>query len=261
MRDALRIPHAAHYVCDRICCTVNSTTKRIFYQLDMKEYILASRSPRRKDLLRNLIDSFLIISPDIREARERGESPEDYVVRISELKAQAVWRMVKSPEGSDWVIIAADTIVVDDDRILGKPVDEIQAVQMLTELRGRIHEVCSGLAVYDIARDEIRNTIVTSNVLMREYTDEEIRVYVSSGDPMDKAGAYAIQNHQFDPAPDFSECFANVMGLPICHLASLLHEMGYPVDSLVAERCQKSIGYQCPVYSSILAGVNGKEEE
>jgi predicted house-cleaning NTP pyrophosphatase (Maf/HAM1 superfamily) len=121
--------------------------------------------------------------------------------------------------------------------------------------------VYSGLAVYDFARDEFRNRIVSSKVLMREYTDEEISAYVASGDPMDKAGAYAIQNHQFDPAPDFNECYANVMGLPLCHLGVLLLEMGCQVDDGVAVKCQESLGYQCPIFSRILAGINGKEKE
>ena len=181
-------------------------------------------------------------------------------MRISELKARAARKMVDSSRGEDWVIIAADTIVVDGDRILGKPANKAQAIRMLTELRGRTHTVFSGLAVYNLAQEDLRNRIVSSKVLMREYTEEEIRAYVASGDPMDKAGAYAIQNHQFDPAPDFSECYANVMGLPLCHLAVLLQEMDCPVDFGVAERCQESIGYQCPIFSRILAGISGKEK-
>lgn len=225
----------------------------------MKEYILASKSPRRKALLRNLIDSFLIINPEIKEAREKGENPENYVLRISELKALAAGKIVSSSPGNDWVVVAADTIVVDGDRFLGKPVDESQAVQMLTDLRGGSHTVFSGIAVYDISREEIQTRMVSSEVLMREYTEEEITAYVASGDPMDKAGAYAIQNHHFDPAPDFSNCYANVMGLPLCHLAVLFHEMGCSGHPDVAQRCQESIQYQCPIFSKILSGINGKE--
>ena len=225
----------------------------------MKEFILASRSPRRKELLRNLIESFIIISPDVMETRLKGETPDTYVRRISELKTRAGQDLVSSSSGKDWVVIAADTIVVDGDMILGKPVDTSQAVQILTELRGRTHTVYSGLAVYDTSREEIQTRVVSSKVLMREYTDEEINTYVASGDPLDKAGAYAIQNHQFDPAPDFCECYANVMGLPLCHLAVLLNEMGCPGQSDIADHCQESIKYQCPIFSSILNGIHGKE--
>ena len=188
-----------------------------------------------------------------------GETPEDYVLRISESKAQAVRNMIQSSPGSDWVIIAADTIVVDGDKILGKPADESQAKQMLAELRGRTHTVFSGIAVFDLARADLQTRVVSSNVFMRMYTEEEINEYVASGDPLDKAGAYAIQNQHFDPAPDFHDCFANVMGLPLCHLAVLLHEMDCPGQFDVAERCQESNQYQCPIFSGILSGVGGKE--
>lgn len=225
----------------------------------MKEFILASNSPRRKALLRNLIDNFMIVNPDVEETRHKGETPQDYVLRISEDKARAARNMIHSSPGSDWVIIAADTIVVDGDQILGKPADESQAKQMLTELRGRTHTVHSGLAVFDLAREEIQTRVVSSKVFMRKYTEEEVNVYVASGDPLDKAGAYAIQNHHFDPAPDFNDCFANVMGLPLCHLAVLLHEMDCPGQFGVAERCQESNQYQCPIFSGILSGIRGKE--
>jgi MAF protein len=227
----------------------------------MKEYILASKSPRRKALLRNLIDTFLIINPEIQEERQGGETPRSYVKRISELKSEAVGKTIETLPASDWVVIAADTIVVDGDRILGKPEDQSQAIQILSELRGKTHTVYSGLAVYDISLDEIQSRQVSSQVDMREYTDEELKAYVASGDPMDKAGAYAIQNQQFDPAPDFNDCYANVMGLPLCDLAVLLYEMKCPIQPDVAERCQESIQYQCPIYSGKLSGINGKENE
>lgn len=226
----------------------------------MKEYILASKSPRRKALLRNLIDSFLIINPEIQEVRQGGEAPGTFVMRNAELKARAAGNQIASLPGREWVVIAADTIVVDGDMILGKPGDRSQAVSMLSRLRGKAHRVFSGLAVFDLSRDEIKAGQVSSQVRMREYTEEEIDVYVASGDPMDKAGAYAIQNHNFDPAPDFCDCYANVMGLPLCHLAVLLHEMDSPFHLDVAHRCQESIGYQCPIYATILSGINGKEK-
>ena len=243
------------------CVVLKKGKKAEIYQLIMKEYILASKSPRRKALLRNLIDSFIIINPEIKEARQAGESPGNFVMRNSELKARAVGNQVTRLPGRDWIIIGADTIVVDGDRVLGKPGDQSQAVAMLTQLRGKAHTVFSGLAVFDVSRGEIQTRQVLSQVLMREYTDKEIDAYVASGDPMDKAGAYAIQNRKFDPAPGFSDCYANVMGLPLCHLAVLLHDMDCPIELDVAESCQESIGYQCPIYSNILSGINGKEKE
>jgi MAF protein len=206
-----------------------------------------------------LIESFLIISPDIDEAHEEGERPEQHVARISELKAQAGRKLVSNLSDKELVIIAADTIVVDGERILGKPTNEADAVAMLTELRGRTHTVYSGFAVYDTSQENLRKQTVSSDVLMREYTEDEIKAYVASGDPMDKAGAYAIQNHGFDPAPEFAGCFANVMGLPLCHLSIILKEMGSPGYSDVTERCQSSINYKCPISASILSGKYGKE--
>jgi hypothetical protein len=94
---------------------------------------------------------------------------------------------------------------------------------------------------------------------MREYTDKEITAYIASGDPLDKAGAYAIQNPSFNPAPDFKECYANVMGLPLCHLSLLLKEVDESGYQDVADRCQQSINYQCPVFASILSAAKGQE--
>lgn len=234
--------------------------KKVVFQKTMTEYILASKSPRRKSLLRNLIDGFMVINPDIEEARIGDEHPENFVLRISKEKARAASEFINPSAADDWVVIAADTIVVDGDLILGKPTDRSHAVQMLTDLRGKAHTVYSGLVVYDISRDEIRSRIVSSEVWMREYTDIEVKAYVASGDPMDKAGAYAIQNQQFDPAPDFCHCYANVMGLPLCHLAVLLNEIEHPGLADVAQRCQDSIHYQCPIFSQILMDRNGKEK-
>ena len=223
----------------------------------MTEYILASKSPRRKELLRNLIDSFLIIDPDTQEVRKGGETPEKYVIRNAALKARSAGKKVKTASENRLFAIGADTIVVDGDRILGKPANKLEAVEMLTRLRGRTHQVLSGIAVYNLLCDEVRTEIVSSEVSMREYTENEIQVYVDSGDPLDKAGSYAIQNHHFNPVPEFWDCFANVMGLPLCHLAVLLSEMGCPGHRDVAERCQESIGYQCPIFSGILGEITG----
>jgi len=205
------------------------------------------------------MDSFLIINPDIEEARQGKETPGDYVMRNAELKAQAAANQLTGSSQEDWLVIAADTIVVDGDQVLGKPADESQAIQILTSLRGKTHTVFSGLAVLDTSRGKIQTRQVSTPVSMREYTDQEIEDYVASGDPLDKAGAYAIQNEGFDPAPGFNDCYANVMGLPLCHLALVLNEMHCPGFGDVARRCQESIGYQCPVFARILSGMGMKE--
>ena len=219
----------------------------------MTEYILASRSPRRKELLRNLVESFLVINPDIREDQIQGETPLEYVMRVAQEKALAAGDMISPHQERKWIILAADTIVVDDDKILGKPIDDDDAARILVELRGKCHQVYSGIAVYDLNQGTLKTNTVCSEVMMREYTDKEITDYIASGDPLDKAGAYAIQNPLFNPAPDFKNCYANVMGLPLCHLSLLLKEVDGSGYQDVAERCQHSINYQCPVYAGILS--------
>jgi septum formation protein len=225
----------------------------------MTEYILASKSPRRKILLGNLIDSFLVLNPEIQEDQRAGEYHVDYVTRIAREKALAAAEMVTPDLKRDWIILAADTIVVDGDKILGKPRDDRDAARMLKKLRGKIHKVYSGIAILDLSNGTLKTTTVCSEVQMREYTDKEIAVYIASGDPLDKAGAYAIQNPSFNPAPDFQHCYANVMGLPLCHLALLLREFGRNGFADVADRCQTSITYQCPVSAGILSPAEGQE--
>ena len=159
------------------------------------------------------------------------------------------------------MVIGADTIVVDGEEILGKPLDEADAVRVLNQLKGKTHQVLSGIALHDLSTDEVQTRLVCTEVEMREYTEDEIQEYVASGDPMDKAGSYGIQNRDFNPTPEFNGCHANVMGLPLCHLAVLMSKMGVEVDHRVAEHCQKSIDYQCPVYGEILAEMNGYNPE
>jgi septum formation protein len=223
----------------------------------MTEYILASKSPRRKTLLRNLIDSFLVVNPEVTEDQKQGESPIDYVLRIAREKAFAAGNLLKPGADSEWVILAADTIVLDGDKILGKPLDDADAARILTKLRGRTHQVFSGIAVFDLSTGEVKSRSVCSEVKMRDYTDKQIHDYIASGDPLDKAGAYAIQNQAFNPAPDFHDCYANVMGLPLCHLSLLLQELGKKGYEDVADRCQNSLAYQCPVFSKILSTSSG----
>lgn len=218
----------------------------------MNEFILASKSPRRRTLLRNLVDPFLVIDPDIEEKGTPNETPVDLVRRIASDKALHGGEMISLSSISNAWIIAADTIVVDGDQIIGKPKGEKDAARVLKKLRGKTHQVLSGIALYNPGGSDPQIEVVCSEVEMREYTEDEIQAYIASGDPLDKAGAYAIQNQDFDPAPGFQDCFANVMGLPLCHLAVLLRKNDLETNHQVAQRCQASIQYQCPVYRKIL---------
>ena len=227
----------------------------------MTEFILASKSPRRKILLRNLTDPFIVVNSDVDEREIPGEKPDEFVMRLAKEKALKGGAGVLTNSLENAFVLGADTIVVDGTEILGKPLDEVDAARILEQLRGKTHEVLSGIALYNLSSGEIQTRLVCTEVEMREYTEDEIREYIASGDPLDKAGAYGIQNRDFNPAPKFFGCYANVMGLPLCHLAVLMKEMGIETDQRVAERCQDSINYQCPVYADILAGMKEHSTE
>ena len=227
----------------------------------MTEFILASKSPRRKTLLRNLIDPFIVVNSEVEEQEVPGEKPAELVIRLAKEKALQGGASLSPNSLKKALVIGADTIVIDGEEVLGKPVDEADAARILQQLKGKTHQVLSGIALYDLSSGEIRTRLICTEVEMREYTEDEIQEYIASGDPLDKAGAYGIQNRDFNPAPQFYGCFANVMGLPLCHLALLMKEMGIDADLQVAERCQESIEYQCPVYNDILAGMKGHSAE
>jgi septum formation protein len=227
----------------------------------MTEFILASKSPRRKTLLRNLIDPFIVVNSDVDERENPGEKPDEFVMRLAKEKALKGGAGVLTNSFENGFVVGADTIVVDGTEILGKPQDQMDAARILEQLRGKTHKVLSGIALYNLSTGEIQTRLVCTEVVMREYTDDEIQDYIASGDPLDKAGAYGIQNRDFNPAPEFYGCFANVMGLPLCHLAVLMKEMGIETDHRVADRCQDSIDYQCPIYADVLAGMKGHSTE
>jgi MAF protein len=160
--------------------------------------------------------------------------------------------------GGEVFVLAADTIVVDGGELLGKPRDAAEATAMLVQLRGHVHQVLTALAVFAPPDWRLYPDLCTANVPMRAYTDAEIARYVASGDPMDKAGAYAIQNPGFHPVTDFNGCYACVVGLPLCHLLRTMQrivgkaDLPQPVD--VPGACQANLDYACPVTQKILNG-------
>lgn len=219
--------------------------------------LLASNSPRRRQLLALGGWSFDVSPTKVDERPYSGENPRAYVLRIAERKARAC----EHPPG-EVVVIAADTTVVDGERILGKPADEREAASMLLGLRGRTHQVLTALAVLPSGDSEIlTQEIVTEGILtdccatdvpMREYSHEEMYAYIATGDPMDKAGAYAIQHPVFHPVEELNGCYANVMGLPLCHLARTLAKISVGPKGDIAAACQDALAYDCPVYSQVL---------
>ena len=181
------------------------------------QIILASQSPRRKELLGLFHIPFVIRVADIDEAMDPEKTPYDEVGRVSRLKALAVERE------DDDVVIAADTIVVCQGKTLGKPHDEEEALEMLRLLSGRDHQVMTGLTVCR-AKKIMTHTEVT-DIHFRELSDGEIRAYVASGEPMDKAGSYGIQGGAALFAEKMVGDYYNVMGLPVCRLWQMLKEI------------------------------------
>lgn len=213
----------------------------------IRRLILASGSPRRRQLLPLLGIPFLIKTVQVDERALPGEPPTELVLRVSKAKALAA-----NGVRPDELVIAADTIVVSDGEVLGKPADAEDATGMLRRLRGRPHQVYSGVSVWHPARRRMVQELAESTVWMREYTATEIASYVESGDPLDKAGAYAIQHPEFDPVSRVEGCGLSVVGLPLCHLGRALAKLGVVVPANVPGACQAFNQRDCDVSSEIL---------
>lgn len=207
-------------------------------------FILASTSPRRRELIQLFGRPFHFASADVDETPRAGESPSDLVYRLGAAKVER--GAEKFPHD---VVIACDTIGVLDQEILGKPRDAYDAIRMLRLLRERPHVVYSGIAIAHHERRLVR--VVTTTVWMRAYTDDEIAAYVATGDPLDKAASYAIQHNGFRPVARIDGCQANVMGLPLCHLHHALRDLGIIFDE-PDMACQKHLDIICPVARTIL---------
>ena len=182
--------------------------------------VLASSSPRRRRILRGLDLEFVIEPPGTDEKVDAGETPEDHVVRLAGMKAAEVAR--RYAEGT---VIGADTIVVIDSVMLGKPSDPPDAVRMLKAISGRWHEVLTGLAVIRCSDGATVRGFERTKVLVRELSESEIDGYVAGGEPLDKAGSYAIQECGAAVVSRVDGCFYNVVGLPVVRLSLLLKEL------------------------------------
>jgi len=216
----------------------------------MTRFLLASGSPRRRELFGLLGLPFATASAAVDESPRDIESPAQMVERLAQAKASAVARSTRLSDVT--IVIAADTIVSLDDSPLGKPVDDADAIRMLRALRGRTHQVHTAITLVDTSTRQALSDLATSNVPMRNYSDDEIATYIATGDPLDKAGAYAIQHQGFHPVAQMRGCFANVMGLPLCHLTRTLRAIGFEPPADVPAACQSHIRYTCPVFAIIL---------
>ncbi|MDE3091011.1 MAG: septum formation protein Maf [Chloroflexota bacterium] len=207
--------------------------------------ILASTSPRRRELIPLFGLEFKFISADMDESPRAGEPPAELVRRLSRAKAALGARVEPTA-----LVVAADTVVALDNTILGKPQDAADATRMLKLLRARAHVVYSGVTVARSARQITH--VATTTVWMRDYSDAEIAGYVATGDPLDKAAAYAIQHRAFRPVARIDGCHANVMGLPLCHLYRALKAFGVARNE-PDRACQAHLQIVCPVASEILS--------
>jgi septum formation protein len=218
--------------------------------------VLASTSPRRRELLALGGWMFHVRPADVDETPRPGEAPGTYVVRLARNKARAcastTLGMAADPSRAGTLVVAADTCVALDGDLLGKPDGMAEAGNMLRRLRGRVHQVYTGVAVLRPADGLLVSELCTTQVPMRDYRDEEIEAYVASGDPLDKAGAYAIQHAAFHPVESLAGCYASVMGLPLCHLTRALRKLDISTTTDIAAACQAALKYECPVFSGIL---------
>ncbi len=183
--------------------------------------VLASASPRRQELLRNAGIPFTVQPADINETPLAGESPRACAERLAREKALAVWQS----RSQDYVL-GADTIVVVDGAILGKPRDRDDALRMLRLLSGRTHVVITGVCLVGPVSSNIQIAAEITFVTMCEVSDDEIRDYVATGEPMDKAGAYAIQGIASRWIPRIEGDYSNVVGLPVALVYAMLRERG-----------------------------------
>ena len=204
--------------------------------------VLASGSPRRRELLTDLGLEFQIIPSDVLEEVMSGESAQDLVRRLSQEKARSV-----ADRMDGGYIVAGDSVVVLNGRVLGKPVDADDAREMLRQLWGTEHQVTTGVTVINVGSGRQLTESMTSEVAMREFADADMERSVSSGYPMDKAGAYAIQDHDFNPARLTAGCYTNVLGLPVCRLIEMLRELGCVLPEIPSLSACGECQAECPL--------------
>ena len=182
--------------------------------------VLASASPRRRELLAQAGFQFTVVPASISEDVRPGENPVAYVTRLAREKAEAVFARL-SAEQRDAVVLGADTTVVaPSGKILGKPADAVDAARMLRSLAGATHQVITGVALVNSGRVETAAEV--THVTMLTLSDEEIAAYIATGEPMDKAGAYAIQGYAAQWIPRIHGCYFNVVGLPLALVSAML---------------------------------------
>lgn len=212
---------------------------------------LASGSPRRRDLLEVSGWNVILCPVGIDESFLSNEESESFAKRLAFEKADKA----VATNDRKMLVLGADTIVMHGDRILGKPKDISDAVEMLEELKGKVHQVITAIALVNQGDNRSVVDCCETDVPMRTYDEDEIRAYIASESPLDKAGAYGIQDAFFRPVDieSMSGCYANVMGLPLCHLARAMRSLGVDSPANIPERCMAYTKYNCRIYTEILS--------
>lgn len=217
----------------------------------MVRFVLASQSPRRRQLLDLAGYPFEVTAVQVDETSIDHPDPAENTLLTARLKAQALAGIRHSAQNDPAIVIAADTTVALEDQLMGKPVDAFEARRMLVALRDRQHWVHTGLVLLDLTTGRELSGVHSAAVTMRPYSDQEIEDYVSTGDPLDKAGAYGIQHPQFRPVSDLQGCYLGVMGLSVCHLLQMLDDLGVPLlaDGIALEQAHQH--FPCPLLARL----------
>jgi septum formation protein len=184
--------------------------------------VLASTSPRRKELLESVGIDFEIIAPSSDESLLEKENPEDYVIRIASEKSLSVSQQLRG----DYIVIGADTAVVVDNKVLGKPYNVIEAREMLNKISGRAHHVLTAFSITKPLDEILHNHVVGTEVMVKTLEPEEIEGYIKTTEPMDKAGAYGIQGIGAFMIKEIRGSYTNVVGLPLVEVVDVLKKLG-----------------------------------
>ena len=213
---------------------------------------LASASPRRRELLAELGLEFQVMPADVPEEPLPGEEAHALVRRLSLAKASAV--AARTNRG---FVIGADSMVVHEGELMGKPVDAADARRMLIRLRGTRHQVVTGVTVIAVDSGRTITDSMSSDIVLRKFSEVELDASIASGTPLDKDGAYAVQDRDLSPAESWEGCYSNIVGLPLCRLVEMLDELGYaspPIESLatlpVSVGCTAGCPFQPPIQAA-----------
>lgn len=222
----------------------------------MMKLILASQSPRRRKLVGLLGYPVQLAVADADEESITDPDPAVNALETTRLKTETI---ASRPEWQhrSGLLLAADTNVATGGHILGKPRNVSDATRMLQLLRGKQHQVHTGVVLIDLASGVELSGVHAATVTMRAYSDAEIAAYVATGDPFDKAGSYAIQHPVFQPVAALDGCYLGVVGLSLCYTLKLLKRHGYPIHADLDAVHAAHQGYACPVFAE-LAGSAGK---